>query len=109
MCIYCSSKGLVEHHYLSNCSEFLHLTPIDHKDIIVKSGRCVNCLRKHFVKDCFAPNSYTKCGAAYSRKHSFLLHDAFVTPSQVHESGDNTSELSVTVCKVVYWECEGCL
>ena len=100
MCIYCSSKGLVEHHYLSNCSEFLHLTPIDRKDVIVKSGRCFNCLRKHFVKDCFAPNSCGKCGAAYSRKHSFLLHDAFVTPSQAHESGDNTSEPSVTVRKV---------
>ena len=100
MCIYCSSKGLVEHHYLSNCSEFLHLTPIDRKDVIVKSGRCLNCLRKHFVKDCFAPNSCRKCGAAYSRKHSLLLHDAFVTPSQAHESGDNTSEPSVTVRKV---------
>ena len=57
MCIYCSSKGLVEHHYLSNCSELLHLTPIDRKDVIVKSGRCLNCLRKHFVKDCFAPRA----------------------------------------------------
>ena len=55
MCIYCSSKGLVEYHYLSNWSEFLHLTPIDRKDVIVKSGRCLNCLRKHYVKDCFAP------------------------------------------------------
>ena len=100
MCIYCSSKGLVEHHYLSNCSEFLRLTPIDRKDVIVKSGRCFNCLRKHFVKDCFAPNSCRKCGAAYSRKHSLLLHDTFVTPSQAHESGDNTSEPSVTVRKV---------
>ena len=100
MCIYCSSKGLVEHHYLSNCSEFLHLTPIDRKDVIVKSGRCLNCLRKHFVKDCFAPNSCRKCGAAYSRKHSLLLHDAFVIPSQACESGDNTSEPSVTVRKV---------
>ena len=100
MCIYCSSKGLVEHHYLSNCSEFLRLTPIDRKDVIVKSGRCLNCLRKHFVKDCFAPNSCRKCGAAYSRKHSFLLHDAFFTPSQACESGDNTSEPSVTVRKV---------
>ena len=100
MCIYCSSKGLVEHHYLSNCSEFLRLTPIDRKDVIVKSGRCLNCLRKHFVKDCFAPNRCRKCGAAYSRKHSFLLHDAFVTPSQAHESGDNTLEPSVTVRKV---------
>ena len=100
MCIYCSSKGLVEHHYLSNCSEFFRLTPIDRKDVIVKSGRCLNCLRKHFVKDCFAPNRCRKCGAAYSRKHSFLLHDAFVTPSQAHESGDNTSEPSVTVRKV---------
>ena len=92
--------GLVEHHCLSNCSEFLRLTPIDCKDVIVKSGRCLNCLRKHFVKDCFAPNSCRKCGAAYSRKHSFLLHDAFVTPSQARESGDNTSEPSVTVRKV---------
>ena len=100
MCIYCSSKGVVEHHYLSNCSEFLRLTPIDRKDVIVKSGRCLNCLRKHFVKDCFAPNSCRKCGTAYSRKHSFLLHDAFVTPSQACESGDNTSEPSVTVRKV---------
>ena len=100
MCIYCSLKGLVEHHYLSNCSEFLHLTPSDRKDIILKSGWCLNCLRKHFVhvKDCFAPNSCRKCGAAYSRKHSSLLHDAFVTPSQARESGgDNTSELSVNV------------
>ena len=100
MCIYCFSKGLVEHHYLSNCSEFLRLTPIDRKDVIVKSGRCLNCLRNHFVKDCFAPNSCRKCGAAYSRKHFFLLHDAFVTPSQARESGDNTSEPSVTVRKV---------
>ena len=100
MCIYCSSKGLVEHHYLSNCSEFLRLVPIDRKDVIVKSGRYLNCLHKHFVKDCFAPNSCRKCGAAYSRKHSFLLHDAFVTPSQACESGDNTSEPSVTVRKV---------
>ena len=100
ICIYCSSKGLVEHHYLSNCSEFLRLTPIDRKDVIVKSGRCLNCLHKHFVKDCFAHNRCRKCGAAYSRKHSFLLHDAFVTPSQACESGDNTSEPSVTVRKV---------
>ena len=28
------------------------------------------------------------------------MHDAFVTPSQARESGDNTSELSVTVRKV---------
>ena len=28
------------------------------------------------------------------------MHDAFVTPSQARESGDNTSELSVNVCKV---------
>ena len=83
MCIYCSLKGLVEHHYLSNCSEFLHLTPIDRKDVIVKSGRCLNCLRKHFVKDCFAPNSCRKCGAAYSRKHSFLLHDVYHTISSM--------------------------
>ena len=100
MCIYCFLKGLVEHHYLSNCSEFLRLTPIGHKDVIVKSGRCLNCLRKHFVKDCFAPNSCRKCGAAYSRKHSFLLHDAFVTPSQARESGHNTSEPPITVRKV---------
>ena len=60
----------------------------------------MNCLRKHFVKDCFAPNSCRKCGTAYSRKHSFLLHDAFVTPSQARESGDNTSEPSVTLRKV---------
>ena len=100
MCIYCSSKELVEHHYLSNCSEFLRLTSIDRKEVIVKSGRCLNCLRKHFVKDCFAPNSCRKCKAAYSRKHSFLLHDAFVPPSQARESGDNTSELSVTVRKI---------
>ena len=100
ICIDCSSKGLVEHHYLSNCSEFLRLTPIDRKDVIVKSGRCLNCLHKHFVKDCFSPNSCRKCKAAYNRKHSFLLHDAFVTPSQARESGDNTSEPSVTVRKV---------
>ena len=101
MCIYCSSKGLVEHHYLSNCLESLRLTPSDRKDVILKSGRCLNCLRKHFVKDCFAPNSCRKCGAAYSRKHFFLLHDAFVTPSQARESGgDNTSKLSVSVRKV---------
>ena len=100
MCIYCSSKGLVERRYLSNCSEFLRLTPIDRKDVIVKSGRCLNCLRKYFVKDCFSLNSCRKCGAAYNRKHSFLLHDAFVTPSQACESGDNTSEPLVTVRKV---------
>ena len=100
ICIDCSSKGLVEHHYLSNCSKFLRLTPIDRKDVIVKSGRCLNCLHKHFVKDCFSPNSCRKCKAAYNRKHSFLLHDAFVTPSQARESGDNTSEPSVTVRKV---------
>ena len=100
MCIYCSSKRLVKHHYLSNCSKFLRLTLIDCKDVIFKSGRCLNCLRKHFVKDCFAPNSCRKCGAAYSRKHSFLLHDAFVTPSQARENVDNTSEISVTVRKV---------
>ena len=101
MCIYCFSKGLVEHHYLSNCSEFLRLMPSDCKDVILESGWCLNCLRKHFVKDCFAPNRCRKCGAAYSRKHSFLLHDAFVTSSQAHESGsDNTAELSVNVRKV---------
>ena len=35
MCIYCFSKGLVEHHYLSNCSGFLRLTPSDRKDVVL--------------------------------------------------------------------------
>ena len=78
-CIYCLSQGHEECHCLSKCANYLCLSPAERKEVVVKSGRCLNCLRKHFVKDCGYPNNCRKCGISCSKKHYYLLHDLYAT------------------------------
>ena len=78
-CINCSLNGKDESHWLSSCRDFLQLNPKDRRDVVIKSGKCLNCLRDHLVKDCTLRNSCRKCGNACDKKHFFLLHDFFVS------------------------------
>ena len=48
--IYCSLNGKDEYLWLSSCRDFLQLNPKDRRDVVMKSGKCLNCLRDHFVK-----------------------------------------------------------
>ena len=60
-CIYCSLNGKDESHWLSRCRDFLQLNPKDRRDVVIKSGKCLNCLRDHLVKDCTFRNNCRKC------------------------------------------------
>ena len=64
VCIFCCSKGRQERHWLANCRGFLKLAPSERKNVIIKVGRCLNCLRKHLVKNYLFPNKCRTCGAA---------------------------------------------
>ena len=70
--IYCSIRSREKHHLLSNCSEFSRLTPKERHEVIIKSNRCLNCLRSHLMKDCALANNCRKCGALAVRKHYYL-------------------------------------
>ena len=96
LCIYCSTHGREEHHSLSNCSEFLRLTPKDRYEVIIRSNRCLNCLPSHLVKDCAFANNCRKCGTLAVRKHYYLLHDYFVRPvdSQTMRNPDGTGRVA---------------
>ena len=98
LCIYCSLSGKDQHHWLSNCRDFLHLNPKDRRDVVMKSGKCLNCLRDHFVKDCTRDNNCRRCGNACDKKHYFLLHDYFVDSG--HRPPETSAEPAVTVRSV---------
>ena len=57
----------------------------------------MNCLRKHIVKNCLFPNKCPTCGLACSQKHSFLLHEAYVTSSEFRKAVDRESEVAGSV------------
>ena len=76
--IYCSLSCNDEYHWLSSCRDFLQLNPKDRRDVVMKSAKCLNCLRDHFVKDCTFGNNCLRCGNACDKKYFFLLHDYFV-------------------------------
>ena len=93
-CIFCCSKGRHERYWLANCRGFLELSPSERKNVIIKAGRCLNCLRKHMVKNCLFPNKCRTCGAACSQKHSFLLHELYVTSPESRKAVDRESEVA---------------
>ena len=95
LCIYYSLSGKDEYHWLSNCRDFLQLNPKDRMDVVMKSGKCLNCLRDHFVKDCTLGNN---CGNAYDKKHFFLLHNYFVDKG--HRPPETSAEPAVTMRSV---------
>ena len=71
LCIYCSLSGKDQYHWLSSCRDFLQLNPKDRRDVVMKSGKCLKCLRDHFVKDCTFGNNCRTCGNACVKKHFF--------------------------------------
>ena len=95
LCIYCSLSGKDEYHWLSSCRDFLQLNPKDRRDVVMKSGKCLNCLRDHFVKDCMFANNCRRCGNACDKKHFFLLHDYFVNIA--HTPPELSAEPAVTI------------
>ena len=51
-CFYCSLQGRSERHFLSKCNAFSRLNADARKEAVVKSGRCLNCLGLHLVRQC---------------------------------------------------------
>ena len=98
LCIHCSLSGKDQHHWLSSCRDFLQFNPKDRRDVVMKSGKCLNCLRDHFVKDCTRDNNCCRCGNACDKKHYFLLHDYFVDSG--YRPPETSAEPAVTVCSV---------
>ena len=78
LCIFCETQGRNVRHVLSKCSDFLKLSVDNRKKVVVESGRCLNCLGNHFLRDCSRPNNCRKCGPDHRSKHYFLLHDHYV-------------------------------
>ena len=77
-CLYCSLQGRSERHFLSKCNAFSRLNADARKGAVVKSGRCLNCLGLHLVRQCPRPNNCRKCSPDFDKKHYYLLHDAFI-------------------------------
>ena len=98
LCIYCSLSGMDECHWLSSNRRFLQLNPKDRRNVMMKSGRCLNCLRNHFVKTCTFGNNCRRCGNACDKKHFFLLHDYFVDTG--HRPPQTSAESAVTMRRV---------
>ena len=71
-------QGRSERHFLSKCNAFSRLNADARKEAVVKSGRCLNCLGLHLVRQCPRPNNCRKCSPDFDKKHYYLLHDAFI-------------------------------
>ena len=82
-------------HWLANRRGFLELAPSERKNVIIRASCCLNCLRKHIVKNSLFPKNCRTCGAACSRKHSFLLHKLYVTSPESRKAVDRESEVLV--------------
>jgi len=55
LCIYCNGN-----HYSASCDKVESLQ--DHKDIMIKTGHCFNCLKtNHKFKDCINPRNCRNC------------------------------------------------
>ena len=91
-------KDRDEYHWLSSCRDFLQLNPKDLMDVVMKSGKNLNCLRDHFVKDCTRDNNCRRCGNACDKKHYFLLHNYFVDSG--HRPPETSAEFAVTMRSV---------
>ena len=65
--------------------------------LITKAGRCLNCLRKHLVKNCLFPNKCRTYGAACSQKRFFLLHESYVTSPESRKVVDRETEVAGSV------------
>ena len=76
----------------------MQLNPKDRRDVVMKSGKCLNCLRDHFVKDRTFSNNCCRCGNACDKKHFFLLHDYFVDTG--HRPHETSAEPTVTMRSV---------
>ena len=98
LCIYCSLSDKDEYHWMASCKDFLQLNPKNSRDIVIKSGKCLNCLRDQFVKDCMFGNNCRTCGNAYDKKHFFLLHDYF--GDIAHRPPETSVESAVTMRSV---------
>ena len=69
---YCCSES----HPLYKCSRFQAMSPAERLAFVKSKRLCFNCYYpNHLVRQCKKP---AKCGAPCKRKHSSLLHDAFV-------------------------------
>ena len=64
----------------------------------MKSGKCLNCLRGHFVKDCIFGNNCRRCSNSCDKKHFFLLHDYFVDTE--HRPPKTSAKSPVTMLNV---------
>ena len=73
----------------------MQLNPKDRRDVVMKSGKCLNCLCDHFVKNCTFGNNCRRCGNAGDKKHFLLLHDYFVDTG--HRSPETSAESAVTM------------
>ncbi|XP_037823160.1 uncharacterized protein LOC119611586, partial [Lucilia sericata] len=82
-------------HFLFACQQFKDLNIERRKNVVLKSGFCLNCLKeKHFSKDCKSSSCRT-CGL----KHNTLLH-VNTNPSRgnAEQSSDDTNgSSSITV------------
>ena len=89
-------------HVLSKCSEFLKLSVDNRKKVVVESGRCLNCLGNHLLRDCSRPNNCRKCGPDHRSKHYFLLHDHYVKPDKKNNSLVTSRGMHVERIKAAY-------
>ena len=96
--IYCSLSGKDQYHWLSSCRDFLQLSPKNRRDVVIRCGKCLNCLRDHFVKDCTFGNNWRRCGNACDKKHFFLQHGNFVDTG--HKPPETNAESAVTMRSV---------
>ena len=70
-CVYCSGQ-----HYSASCDKVKFAK--GRKDILIKSGRCFNCLKpNHKTRDC---RSQRTCRICHQRHHQSICDNLFVEP-----------------------------
>ena len=93
-CVYCNGE-----HYSASCSTVTSVR--DRKDILLKAGRCFNCLRaKHKSKEC---NNQRTCRHCHRRHHQSICERA---PPAVN-TGSGGTDLRLTDKSTVDTSIEG--
>jgi len=94
-CLFCQSAE----HSTFSCNEFLDLKPKQRFNMVKEHKLCINCLRKHNIKDCLSKSRCKLC----SGKHNTLLHfdtkqsNHAETKACVAQSHQNTILPTITV------------
>ena len=94
-CFVCKSNNNIDYnHSIAQCQTFRSLSPFERRELVFRARRCFNYLGSHLVVDCASNSDCRKCEGSKIGKHSYMLHDSFV--STILKTVQNTVDKSKT-------------